>query len=125
MAEWLRNGLQNRVLRFNSGRGLQLFQSTKNTIFDLLVAARWLTCSDKAHGPWTRARLKRSRQFSDAGTKYETEFPEREAPFILDICAMQQSIAAMRQLSVIIMVYQHISAVQTLLQPLGCRFIET
>ena len=22
MAEWLRNGLQNRVLRFNSGRGL-------------------------------------------------------------------------------------------------------
>jgi hypothetical protein len=23
VAEWLRNGLQNRVLRFNSGRGLQ------------------------------------------------------------------------------------------------------
>ena len=26
VAEWLRNGLQNRVLRFNSGRGLQSFQ---------------------------------------------------------------------------------------------------
>src|SRR5262245_23682063 len=25
VAEWLRNGLQNRVLRFNSGRGLQVF----------------------------------------------------------------------------------------------------
>jgi hypothetical protein len=24
VAEWLRNGLQNRVLRFNSGRGLHL-----------------------------------------------------------------------------------------------------
>jgi hypothetical protein len=28
VAEWLRNGLQNRVPRFNSGRGLQLHQST-------------------------------------------------------------------------------------------------
>ena len=29
MAEWLRNGLQNRVPRFNSGRGLQINQRAR------------------------------------------------------------------------------------------------
>jgi hypothetical protein len=30
VAEWLRNGLQNRVPRFNSGRGLQTFPTALN-----------------------------------------------------------------------------------------------
>ena len=44
MAEWLRNGLQNRVPRFNSGRGLQLHQSTgkRHSVAPTADAARSL-----------------------------------------------------------------------------------
>jgi hypothetical protein len=60
-----------------------------------------LTYSDEATGPWTHRSC------------------------TLVFCAMQQSIGAMRQLSVIIMVYQRISACNERLSPHGCRFIET
>ena len=44
VAEWLRNGLQNRVPRFNSGRGLQLHQSTgkRHSVAPTADAARSL-----------------------------------------------------------------------------------
>ena len=88
VAEWLRNGLQNRVLRFNSGRGLQLSQSTYKNIASA-TRGRCTLVDLFGQGHWALdARQLHSRLF----------------------CAMQQSIGAMRQLSVIIMVYQRISA---------------
>src|SRR5207344_2809787 len=73
VAEWLRNGLQNRVLRVNSGRGLQLSQSTKKHRRPP-VAAR-LTYSDRHTGPWTRTVAQRQPSILRAGAK-TTRFPE-------------------------------------------------
>jgi hypothetical protein len=40
VAEWLRSGLQNRLPRFNSGRGLQL-QIKKHDRFRTMGDAQW------------------------------------------------------------------------------------
>jgi hypothetical protein len=45
VAEWLRNGLQNRVLRFNSGRGLQPFQRLTGVCESDLASNRFKTCA--------------------------------------------------------------------------------
>ena len=124
VAEWLRNGLQNRVLRFNSGRGLQLSKSTQKIASATHRRRALVDPTPKlATGASDAGQFKLSRQFwrareLPAGTRNPKTAPR---PF----CAMQQSIGAMRQLSVITMVYQHIWIGEERLQPHGCRLIET
>jgi hypothetical protein len=92
----------NRVLRFNSGRGLQLSQSTykpKHSIGDVPSLRAGLSIR-KRHWALDAAQLKRRVNF-----RGRTKTRAQRCPAF---CAMQQSIAAMRQLSVNIMVYQRI-----------------
>ena len=68
VAEWLRNGLQNRVLRFNSGRGLQLSQSTyKNTASATRGRCTLVDLFGQGHRALDATQRKRSRQFSEEG----------------------------------------------------------
>jgi hypothetical protein len=52
VAEWLRNGLQNRVPQFNSGRGLQYNQQLKG--FPLFTPMQ-RAVPRRRHGPAARA----------------------------------------------------------------------
>src|SRR5215510_887463 len=55
VAEWLRNGLQNRVPRFNSGRGLQTKLTTLPSAAGAsMQSASWSICASRtvASGNW-------------------------------------------------------------------------
>jgi hypothetical protein len=51
VAEWLRNGLQNRVHQFNSGRGLQQNQQLMGN-----VSTSKFIVSEESVGAWDRAK---------------------------------------------------------------------
>ena len=64
VAEWLRNGLQNRVLRFNSGRGLHQLPSTL-TIFACRPAGHDASNHALANGHAAEARAMRYWRLND------------------------------------------------------------
>ena len=103
--------LSDRVLRFNSGRGLQLSQSTSKKTASATRRRRTLVdLFGQGHRALDAAQLKRRPSIL---RRRHGNFRRRRALHArgtLDyFCAMQQSIGAMRQLSMIIMVYQRTS----------------
>jgi hypothetical protein len=102
VAEWLRNGLQNRVPRFNSGRGLQNLSSRTKGKSDhpQIVRRPFLSCR------CARFRACRSRPDPDGLPRPISSVPRGGKCHL--IAAMQQCIAVMQQASVIPLVYQNI-----------------